>query len=189
MFIQFSHELHCFASHCKHNASKLNPSKPRSVTYLSIFSWLCCCCHNKILLGGNFPTLPYLSIARENILCIALFNFRYRTPTKHAVCPKLRNFAVKMNDDLYKVLHFFRQWAAATTQHPFCSPLIPHKTRVACSAQFVPLSQSLTWNSQKHNISRGKRIWFWLHDSCYEPRNSPIHNCNFMLAILTSMMN
>ena len=85
-----------------------------------------------------------------------------------------------MNDDFCKVLHFFRQWAAATTQHPFCSPLIPHKTRVACSAQFVPLSQSLTWNSQKHNISRGKRIWFWLHDSCYEPRNSPIHNCNFI---------
>ena len=25
-----------------------------------------------------------------------------------------------------------------------------------------------------------KRIWFWLRDSCYEPRNSPIHNCNFI---------
>ena len=49
---------------------------------------------------------------------------------------------------------------SSNTQHPFCSPLIPHKTRVACSAQFVPLSQSLTWNSQKHNISREKRIWF-----------------------------
>ena len=39
---------------------------------------------------------------------------------------------------------FFPSMGSSNTQHPFCSPLIPHKTRVACSAQFVPLSQSLT---------------------------------------------
>ena len=61
--------------------------------------------------GISLPQL--ILVARKNILCIALLNFGYRTPTKHAVCPKLRNFAVKMNDDLCKVLHFFRQWAVA----------------------------------------------------------------------------
>ena len=83
-----------------------------------------------------------------------------------------------MNDDFCKVLHFFRQWAASK----YTTPLLftANSLQNAWLVQFVPLSQSLTWNSQKHNISRGKRIWFWLHDSCYEPRNSPIHNCNFI---------